>query len=1157
MKMRKILSGILAVLMTVTAISFTVAAQETQESSPDELVISYTKIQKGNVDRKIKANVDATATDPEKGNVVKISPIPDTAEAGGVNIDGYGLASHKIDVSKYNYLSVDVFVSAKESVISEIKPHINFLPGSDKVFARAVSVQSNETLVPGTWMTLTFNIGGKLKPALNADKQYLSQIHFYVFGNTTPASFSAEDYMLVGNFKFSVKNPNGDVYYTATFENGDENAVGTAPEPIKRLFDEEFVLPQIPFTNGDKEPLGWLPEAGSKALQPGDTYRMPEKDTKFTVLWKDEFKVENIIELNFPAYCNGICDNKGTALLETIDYEGYSVVEVTPVTSSTNGAINLDGWSYTGANISAEAYKTILVLYKYVSDKPVTGKQNLNVMKSTTFAKATSMKSREDIIANRWAVSSYDLQAIIPNFATGVEPIIRQMHFYPLGGNKVETLDPNDRVYVAKMYVIPEASTSASLHESFMKGYEDGTFGVSGNMTRAEACTIVARLMAGGDENVPTGNTSAFADVTADQWYYKYVAFVESLGYLGSYSGNFLPNQAITRAEFVELVYNMGLLADAGKNGVFTDVPADHARANVIAAAGKAGLVNGYDNGDGTFSFKPDNTITRAEVVKVINNAYGKKPSAEGIFEKYKNIFSDVTPDHWAYADILDAATGHISYVDENGVERWLVLSGAGAVAEDFDPDFEAGTAKVAEVNALFDKRVAEIRNTPNTKFDITGTTYYVSASGSDSNDGKSPEKPFATATKATLTANAGDLVLFKRGDMWRERWQTKSGVTYSAYGEGAKPLFNGNLYGDVADESLWTLVPGTNNIWKFAKTTNDIGNIVVNGNDTIEKIVPTVKDGKLFVNSVEFDPATAFVKNKYFISAYGTINGDSPNLDSNAALYVRCDEGNPGKVYNSIELCPRGHIISVKNDVTMDNIAILYTGSHGYTMGTVKNVRFQNLEIGYIGGTAQNYKNGKMTRFGNGIEVYGGCDGFYIDNCFVYQCYDAGITNQLSSGGVNDCIEQNVYFTNNVIDRCIYNIEYFMGKGDAEHVVRLLKNVEYSGNLLTRSGWGWGMDPSRSASIKGWDHFNRSENFVIKDNIFFLDRINACDLGASLSAWLPKLENNTYVQKYGNTLSRVGAQISMNGSAAENLANKHGEKNAKLFYVSAETPID
>ena len=118
MKMRKILSGILAVLMTVTAISFTVAAQETQESSPDELVISYTKIQKGNVDRKIKANVDATATDPEKGNVVKISPIPDTAEAGGVNIDGYGLASHKIDVTKYNYLSVDVFVSAKESVIS-------------------------------------------------------------------------------------------------------------------------------------------------------------------------------------------------------------------------------------------------------------------------------------------------------------------------------------------------------------------------------------------------------------------------------------------------------------------------------------------------------------------------------------------------------------------------------------------------------------------------------------------------------------------------------------------------------------------------------------------------------------------------------------------------------------------------------------------------------------------------------------------------------------------------------------------------------------------------------------------------------------------------------------------------------------------------------
>ena len=75
----------------------------------------------------------------------------------------------------------------------------------------------------------------------------------------------------------------------------------------------------------------------------------------------------------------------------------------------------------------------------------------------------------------------------------------------------------------------------------------------------------------------------------------------------------------------------MGLLKDAGKNGTFTDVAADHPRASVIAAAGKSGLVNGYDNGDGTFSFKPDNTITRAEVVTVINRANGGDKKAEQI----------------------------------------------------------------------------------------------------------------------------------------------------------------------------------------------------------------------------------------------------------------------------------------------------------------------------------------------------------------------------------------------------------------------------------------------------------------------------------------------------------------------------------------------
>lgn len=77
------------------------------------------------------------------------------------------------------------------------------------------------------------------------------------------------------------------------------------------------------------------------------------------------------------------------------------------------------------------------------------------------------------------------------------------------------------------------------------------------------------------------------------------------------------------------------------------------------------------------------------------------------------------------------------------------------------------------------------------------GRTYYVSSlSGSDSNDGLSPQAPFRTVSRAMTTLFASDgprRVLFRRG----EEWQTSSGVsvngrtgpfTIGAYGTGANP---------------------------------------------------------------------------------------------------------------------------------------------------------------------------------------------------------------------------------------------------------------------------------------------------------------------------------------------------------------------------------
>ncbi len=202
----------------------------------------------------------------------------------------------------------------------------------------------------------------------------------------------------------------------------------------------------------------------------------------------------------------------------------------------------------------------------------------------------------------------------------------------------------------------------------FIKGYDNGTtFKPDGNMTRAEACTIITRLLTA-EEAVKGKYTTKFTDVNAGAWYYDNIAYLESKGFLDSYSGEFKPDQKITRAEFVELVYNMGLIEEADKDVSFTDVPATHPRYEVIMAAARSGLVIGKT----ATTFDPDGDIKRSEVVKVICIALGRTPVKDGILSV--EGFKDVPTTHWAYPYIIEASYRHDLTVQKDGTEKWNEL---------------------------------------------------------------------------------------------------------------------------------------------------------------------------------------------------------------------------------------------------------------------------------------------------------------------------------------------------------------------------------------------------------------------------------------------------------------------------------------------------
>lgn len=210
--------------------------------------------------------------------------------------------------------------------------------------------------------------------------------------------------------------------------------------------------------------------------------------------------------------------------------------------------------------------------------------------------------------------------------------------------------------------VVPNDSIDIRLSadSSYVAGYEDGTFLPQNNMTRAEAITTLARLIADESKFKPIIK-SGYNDVAEDAWYSPYIGLFEKLGYLKGLedNGNIKPNERITRGEFCYLISGAFPVVSAKTSGVkeFSDVPEKYPFKDAVSLAGFQGIVGGYEDG----TFRPDNLVTRAEVVTMINRMIGRTPSENDV-----TVFSD-TASHWAKGQINAAACPSV----KEGVTMW------------------------------------------------------------------------------------------------------------------------------------------------------------------------------------------------------------------------------------------------------------------------------------------------------------------------------------------------------------------------------------------------------------------------------------------------------------------------------------------------------
>lgn len=207
-------------------------------------------------------------------------------------------------------------------------------------------------------------------------------------------------------------------------------------------------------------------------------------------------------------------------------------------------------------------------------------------------------------------------------------------------------------------------------HDAYLQGYPDGTVRPENSITRAEVAAIFYRLLTDDARAYLESTDSGFSDVKPGDWYNTAVATMVQAGVITGYGdGTFRPNAPITRGEFAAIATRF--LSDPySLDAPFYDTEGHWAEV-YINRAYELGWISGYTGG----AFRPDKSITRAEVAAIVNRMLEREADPAYLAAHQAELleFRDLPTTHWAYDHIMEAANGH-TYVSVASGETWTGL---------------------------------------------------------------------------------------------------------------------------------------------------------------------------------------------------------------------------------------------------------------------------------------------------------------------------------------------------------------------------------------------------------------------------------------------------------------------------------------------------
>ena len=205
-------------------------------------------------------------------------------------------------------------------------------------------------------------------------------------------------------------------------------------------------------------------------------------------------------------------------------------------------------------------------------------------------------------------------------------------------------------------------------HYAYVVGYPDGMVYPQKNITRAEVATIFFRLLEDETREANMTKSNGYNDMKEGAWYTCAVSTLSKMGIIKGYEdGSFKPDASISRAEFAAIAARFDPDGDTTP-ATFSDVSSHWAK-DEISIAANHGWIKGYEDG----SFKPDQKITRAETMTLVNRVLKRLPETKDDLHKDMKTWPDNQNESaWFYLAVQEATNSHYQNLKKDGThEKW------------------------------------------------------------------------------------------------------------------------------------------------------------------------------------------------------------------------------------------------------------------------------------------------------------------------------------------------------------------------------------------------------------------------------------------------------------------------------------------------------